>query len=108
MRCQGKVEEAEEKYARAEELYKKEQIDQGLANTFRARGDLLMRQESIKAAIEQYVMAAGLYEKVKLPREYQYSMKKLYECYKKEGAESEAEKVKQLIRDNIDRPLMRM
>ena len=34
---------------------------------------------------------------------YLYSIAELYECYKKEGAESEAGKVKQLILDNIDR-----
>ena len=99
----GRVKEAEEKYAGAEELYKKEKDDLGLANTLKSQGDLLKSQGRIKAAIEQYVMAVGLYEKEKALVGYLYSIAELYECYKKEGAESQAEKVKQLILDNIDR-----
>ena len=77
--------------------------DLGLANTLQSQGDLLKSQGRIKAAIEQYVMAVGLYEKEKTLVGYLYSIAELYECYKKEGAESQAEKVKQLILDNIDR-----
>ena len=59
----GKVEEAEEKCAVAEELYKKEQSDLGLANTLKSQGDILRHQGKVEEAEEKYAVAEELYKK---------------------------------------------
>ena len=61
----GKVGEAEAQYKEAEELYRKEKADLGLANTLRSRGDLLSRLGKVEEAEAQYKEAEELYRKEK-------------------------------------------
>ena len=59
----GQVEQALEAYARAEELYRKERNDLGLANTLRSRGGLQRRLGQVEQALEAYARAEELYRK---------------------------------------------
>ena len=90
LRRLGKVEEAESQYKEAEELYRKEKADLGLANTLQSRGDLLSRLGKVEEAESQYKEAEELYRKEKddlglantLKAESQY--KEAEELYRKE------------------------
>ena len=61
----GKLEEAEEQYGRAEELYQRAKDNLGLANMLQSRGDLLSRLGKLEEAEEQYGKAEELYRKEK-------------------------------------------
>ena len=66
LRRLGKLEEAEEQYTEAEDLYRKEKDDLGLANTLRSRGELLSRLGKLEKAEKQCVEAEELYRKKKI------------------------------------------
>ena len=59
----GELDKALEAYARAEELYRKERADLGLANTLRSRGDLQSRLGQVEQALEAYAQAEKLFRK---------------------------------------------
>ena len=95
------MDEAEEKYEEAEELYRKEKAALGLANTLQSRGDLLKAVGNMDEAADKYRTAINLYEKIGEIIGYLYSLAELYECCKSED-KAEADNIKRLIQENID------
>ena len=65
LRRLGKLEEAGRQYEEAEELFRKEKDDLGLANTLNSRGNLLRRLGKLEEAEKQYEEAEELYRKEK-------------------------------------------
>lgn len=59
------MDEAEEQYGRAEELYQKEKANLGLANTLKSWGDLLRCLGKLEEAEDQFERAEELYQKEK-------------------------------------------
>ncbi|MDR0896524.1 MAG: tetratricopeptide repeat protein [Oscillospiraceae bacterium] len=57
----GQIEAAQEHYAQAEQLYRQEQNNLGLANTLLSMGDLESRLGQIEAAQKHYAQAEQLY-----------------------------------------------
>ena len=95
------MEEAESQYKEAEELYRKEKADLGLANTLQSRGDLLKAAGNTDEAAAKYRTAIKLYEKTGEIMGYFYSLAELYECCKSED-KAEADNIKRLIQKKID------
>jgi tetratricopeptide (TPR) repeat protein len=61
----GQIESAQEHYAQAEQLYRKEKANLGLANTLRSMGYLESRLGQIESAQEHYAQAEQLFRKEK-------------------------------------------
>ena len=60
----AKLEEAEEHYAEAEEVYRRIQDDLGLANVLKAQGDLEMRTAKLAEAERHYQEAEEVYRRI--------------------------------------------
>ena len=103
-----KLEEAEEHYRNAEEIYRRIQDNLGLANVLLAMGDLYMRTDKLEEAEGYYREAEGLYRRIhddlglanvlKAMGDLDMRTAKLEEA---EGHYREAEELYRRIKDNL-------
>ena len=92
LRRLGKLEEAGRQYEEAEELFRKEKDDLGLANTLNSRGNLLRRLGKLEEAEKQYEEAEELHRKEKNDLGLANTLKSRGDFLRRQGKLEEAEK----------------